>query len=52
MKNNDKSTSSSRRDFLKKTAYVAPVLLSIPARPALAGHGSVKGQGIIHGNTK
>lgn len=31
---------NSRRDFLKKTAYVAPVVLTLQATPALAGQGS------------
>lgn len=35
----------SRRDFLKKTAYVAPVILTMKAIPAFAGHGSMP-----HGN--
>lgn len=30
----------SRRDFLKKTAYVVPVVLTLKAAPALAGTGS------------
>jgi hypothetical protein len=31
---------SSRRDFLKKTAYVVPAVLTLKAAPALAGQGS------------
>ena len=31
---------NSRRDFLKKTAYVAPVVLTLSATPALASQGS------------
>ena len=27
-----------RRDFLKKTAYVAPLVLTVAVRPAFAGH--------------
>jgi len=30
----------SRRDFLKKAAYTAPVILTITAAPAFAGQGS------------
>ena len=30
----------SRRDFLKKAGYIAPVILTIKAAPALAGTGS------------
>lgn len=32
--------SSSRRDFLKKSAYVVPVIMTMQAAPALAGQGS------------
>ena len=38
MNKNDQK--QSRRDFLKKAAYVAPVILTIKAAPALAGIGS------------
>lgn len=31
---------NSRRDFLKKTTYVVPVVLTLSAAPALAGQGS------------
>ncbi|MBK9132755.1 MAG: hypothetical protein IPM20_14150 [Gammaproteobacteria bacterium] len=31
---------SSRRDFLKKSAYVVPVIMTMSATPALAGQGS------------
>ena len=31
---------SSKRDFLKKTAYVVPVILTMKVAPALAGTGS------------
>ncbi|MBK8161895.1 MAG: hypothetical protein IPK65_01715 [Gammaproteobacteria bacterium] len=31
---------SSRREFLKKTTYVVPVVLTLSATPALAGQGS------------
>jgi hypothetical protein len=30
----------SRRDFLKKVGYTAPVILTLTAMPAFAGHGS------------
>jgi hypothetical protein len=33
-------TSKSRREFLKKTAYVAPAVLTLNAVPALAKNGS------------
>ena len=32
--------SKSRRDFLKKAVYVAPVIVSLTAVPAFAGSGS------------
>lgn len=32
--------SNSRRDFLKKSAYVVPVIMTLSATPALAGQGS------------
>ena len=32
--------SNSRRDFLKKSAYVVPVIMTMSATPALAGQGS------------
>lgn len=31
---------SSRREFVKKVAYVAPVVLTLPAIPAFASSGS------------
>lgn len=34
------TTNKSRRDFLKKTAYVVPVILTLKAAPSLAGTGS------------
>ena len=34
------ATSCERRDFLKKGAYAAPVILSLTATPAFAGCGS------------
>ena len=33
---------NSRRKFLKKTAYVVPVVMTMHAAPSLAGHGSKK----------
>ena len=33
---------SSRRDFVKKAMYVAPVVLTLAAAPAFAKTGSVK----------
>ena len=32
----------SRRSFLKKTAYVAPVILTLKAAPAFASQGSTR----------
>jgi hypothetical protein len=32
----------SRRDFVKKAAYVAPAILTLPAAPAYAKNGSEK----------
>ena len=34
---------SSRRDFVKKAMYVAPVVLTLAAAPEFAKAGSVKG---------
>ena len=36
----EKQHDKSRRDFLKKTVYTAPVILSLNAVPARAGYGS------------
>lgn len=36
--------SNSRRNFLKKSAYVVPVVMTLSATPALAGYGSPKGK--------
>jgi hypothetical protein len=36
----DLRTHESRRAFMKKTAYVAPVILTLNAIPAFASHGS------------
>lgn len=33
---------NSRRNFLKKSAYVVPVVMTLHAAPSLAGHGSPK----------
>ena len=35
--------SDSRRDFVKKAMYVAPVVLTLAAAPAFAKTGSTKG---------
>lgn len=37
---NDGTAGASRREFVKRAVYVAPVLLSLPAVPALAQVGS------------
>jgi hypothetical protein len=37
---NDKQYRESRRDFLKKAAYTAPVILTMSAAPAFARNGS------------
>jgi hypothetical protein len=36
------NVNNSRRDFVKKAAYVAPAILSLQAHSALASSGSVK----------
>lgn len=36
----NKEYQPSRRDFLKKAAYTAPVILTMAAAPAFAGNGS------------
>lgn len=33
---------TTRRDFLKKTSYVAPVVLTLSASPSFGGAGSVR----------
>lgn len=38
----------SRRDFLKKAAYTAPVVLTLAAAPSFATHGSSRGHGGGH----
>lgn len=40
MEEKGKSTQASRRDFLKKAAYVAPAVLTLTATPAFAKGGS------------
>lgn len=35
-------TNKSKRDFLKKSAYAVPVVLTLNAAPAIAGSGSPK----------
>jgi hypothetical protein len=35
-------TCHSRRDFLKKTAYVAPAIMTLKAVPAFASYGSMR----------
>jgi hypothetical protein len=34
---------STRREFLKKTGYIAPVILTLSATPSFAGSGSHRG---------
>jgi hypothetical protein len=41
----DMTPDSSRRAFVKKAAYVAPLILTLKAAPALAKPGSDKGKG-------
>ena len=36
---------NSRRDFVKKAAYISPLILSLPAVPSLAKNGSVRSTG-------
>ncbi len=38
-------TQSSRREFIKKSAYIAPAIASMTAMPALASYGSIDGGG-------
>ena len=38
----DKQHSNSRREFVKKAAYVAPAILTLAVAPAYAKAGSVK----------
>ena len=35
-----------RRDFIKKASYTAPVVLTLSATPAFAGNGSNRAKGI------
>lgn len=46
-----KPASSSRREFFQKAAYIAPVLLTLPASPSFARSGSERDndQGPGHG---
>lgn len=39
------TSSESRRDFVKRAAYVAPAILTLAAAPDFAKAGSVKGGG-------
>ena len=39
------TSSESRRDFVKRAAYVAPAVLTLAAAPDFAKAGSVKGGG-------
>ena len=41
--NTPQSTDESRRDFVKKVAYVTPLILSFSVKPALAQTGSGPG---------
>ena len=40
---NDQPTPTTRRDILKKAAFVAPIVLSLPAGAAFAKQGSGRG---------
>ena len=42
---NKKETNESRRDFMKKAAYTAPVILTMTAMPTLQAVGSVNNNG-------
>jgi hypothetical protein len=44
MMNENKVASESRRDFVKKAAYVAPAILTFPVMPAFAREGSRRPQ--------
>jgi hypothetical protein len=46
------SHETSRRDFVKKASYVAPLILTLKAAPALAKPGSDKGKGPKDDNPK
>jgi len=43
-------TPTTRRDLLKKAAFVAPIVLSLPAGAAFAKQGSGRGHGRGHGH--
>ena len=51
MKNNPPKNNPSRRGFIKKAAYVAPLVLTLKATPAYAarGSGGCGGNGGHHG---
>ncbi len=46
------SMQKSRRDFLKKTGYSAPVVITLAATPALAAGGSAGGGVTSEGNCR
>ncbi len=37
----NKKTNESRRDFVKKAAYVAPAIVTLSALPTMHAHGSI-----------
>jgi hypothetical protein len=39
---NDNQGKQTRRDFVRNTAYVAPVIMTLAAKPSFAGTGSAK----------
>jgi hypothetical protein len=41
---------SSRRQFIKKTAYVVPVIMTLKAVPSFASHGSNCNNGVGNGS--
>jgi hypothetical protein len=44
------ANSKSRRDFLKKTAYVAPVIMTFKATSAFASYGSMRVPKVVRGD--
>jgi hypothetical protein len=48
----DGNVQRGRREFVKRTAYVAPVILTLKTAPAYAKHGSDPGKGKGKGKDK
>ena len=45
MSKKDTGTNESRRDFIKKAAYTAPVIMTLTALPTMQAVGSTNGNG-------